>query len=263
METEMLSKVEQLAYKKRKIYNQSITRYLLRAILASFFIGFGVVIAFRTGNFFYAVESPFAYPAAAITFGAAILMISYAGGDLFTGDTFYFSFASLRKKQSWGMSFKMMGLSYLGNFIGALIFALLVLGTHLYADHSTNEMLISVATTKLSATTTAIFFKAILCNWLVCLAFFIPLGIKSDGAKMFIMMLLVFCFFASGYEHSIANMSVFAISIVSQPWGTFTAGQILHNMIPATLGNFIGGAVFMAMLYYYLNKPYFEEETNH
>lgn len=260
METEMLNKVEQLAYKKKKVYNQSILRYLGRAILASFFIGFGVIVAFKTGNFFFALESPFAYPAAAITFGAAILMISYAGGDLFTGDTFYYSYASLRKKQTWGLTFKMMSLSFIGNLIGAVIFALLVLGTQLYADYSTHGMLIYAAENKLSASTSEIFFRAILCNWLVCLAFFIPLGMKSDGAKMFIMMLLVFCFFISGYEHSIANMSIFAISIVSQPWGTFTAGQILHNMIPATLGNLVGGAGFMGLLYYYLNKPNFEEE---
>jgi len=261
METQMLANVEQLAYKKRKVYNQGILRYLLRAILASFFIGFGVIVAFKTGNFFYSVGSPLAYPAAAITFGAAIIMISYAGGDLFTGDTFYFNYACFRKKQTWKTTFKLLALSYIGNFIGAVLFALLVLGTQLYSDYSTHGMLIYAAENKLAASTSEVFFRAILCNWLVCLAFFIPLGMKNDGAKMFVMMLLVFCFFISGYEHSIANMSIFAIAIVSQPFGTITAGEIINNLIPATIGNFIGGAVFMGAVYYYLNKPNLEEEA--
>lgn len=259
METELLAQVEQLAYKKRKIYNNSILRYLGRAILASFFIGFGVIVAFKTGNFFFSVGSPLAYPAAAITFGAAIIMISYAGGDLFTGDTFYYSYSSIRKKQTWSTTFKMLAFSYLGNFIGAVLFALLVLGTKLYADFSTHEMLLYAATNKLNASTSEIFFRAILCNWLVCLAFFIPLGMKNDGAKMFVMMLLVFCFFISGYEHSIANMSIFSIAMVTQPWGTITIDQLIHNLVPATIGNFIGGAGFMGVAYYYMNKPFLEE----
>ena len=57
-----------------------------------------------------------------------------------------------------------------------------------------------------------LFFRGILCNWLVCLAFFIPMTLKDDLAKIVTMLLLVFCFFVSGYEHSIANMCTFAIA---------------------------------------------------
>lgn len=80
MENEALLQVEQLALKKQKIYRQSILRYIARAMLASMFIGFGVIVAFKTGNYFYMEHSPFAYPMAAITFGAAIILISYGEG---------------------------------------------------------------------------------------------------------------------------------------------------------------------------------------
>lgn len=79
METEALRNVEQLALKKHKIYKQSLIRYLARSMLASMFIGFGVIVAFKTGNFFYMEQSPFTYPMAAITFGAAIILIAYGG----------------------------------------------------------------------------------------------------------------------------------------------------------------------------------------
>lgn len=102
METEGLRNVEQLAMKKYKIYKQSLLRYLARSMLASMFIGFGVIVAFKTGNFFYMEHSPFTYPMAALTFGAAIILIAYGGGDLFTGNTFYYTYAALRKKLRWG-----------------------------------------------------------------------------------------------------------------------------------------------------------------
>ncbi|GAA3318378.1 hypothetical protein GCM10020331_020920 [Ectobacillus funiculus] len=97
MEMKSLIAVENLALKKLKIFRQSRLRYILRSMLASMFIGFGVIVAFKTGNFFYMEHSPVAYPMAALTFGAAIILISYGGGDLFTGDTFYYTFTALRK----------------------------------------------------------------------------------------------------------------------------------------------------------------------
>jgi len=56
------------------------------------------LLAFKTGNFFYAEGSSFTYPVAALTFGVAIILITYGGGDLFTGDTFYYTYAAIRKQ---------------------------------------------------------------------------------------------------------------------------------------------------------------------
>ena len=98
MEKEALSKIEALALKRLFIHQSSSFNYLLRAMLASLFIGFGVIVAFKTGNFFYAEGSSFAYPVAALTFGVAIILIYYGGGDLFTGDTFYYTYAVIRKQ---------------------------------------------------------------------------------------------------------------------------------------------------------------------
>lgn len=259
METEALAHIEQLAAKKQSIFKQDKFRSLLRSIMASMFIGFGVIAAFKTGSLFYQVESPFAYPAAALIFGMAIILIYYAGGDLFTGNTFYLSYAALRRKMTWIDTLKMLLSSYIGNIVGAILFAVLVWLTQLFADANVNTFLLEVAHKKVDASTIEIFFRAILCNWLVCLAFFIPYFMKTDGAKMFVMVLLVFSFFIAGFEHSIANMSVFAISIAAQGWGVLSIGDILHNLIPATLGNIMGGGVLMATFYYYLNKPYFKE----
>ena len=253
--------VEKLALKKQKIFKQSRTRYLARAALASMFIGFGVIVAFKTGNFFYLEHSPFAYPMAAITFGAAIILISYGGGDLFTGNTFYYTFAALRKKMAWLQVVRMWMYSYIGNIIGAVAFAFLIYTTGLFDEPSVNGFLLSVADQKVHAPTSELFFRAILCNWLVCLAFFVPMSMKGDGPKMFAMVLFVFCFFISGYEHSIANMCTFAISMVLDHPDSVTFPGVIHNLVPVTIGNLIGGGIMMGWMYYYANKPFFEEQV--
>ncbi len=259
MEMEMLAHVEALALKKQKIYRQSVLRYIARAMLASMFIGFGVIVAFKTGNYFFLEHSPLTYPMAAITFGAAIILISYGGGDLFTGDTFYYSYAALRRKMEWVEVARMWCVSYLGNILGATAFALLIYLTGLFNSSSVNQFLLDVVAHKMEAPISQLFFRAILCNWLVCLAFFVPMSMKSDGAKMFAMMLFVFCFFISGYEHSIANMCTFAIALVLHHPGTISWYGVFHNLIPVTIGNLIGGGILMGVMYYYVNKPFLDD----
>lgn len=255
MEDEPLKLVIQLALKKNKVYDNSKFRFLLRSMLASMFIGFGVIVAFKTGNYFYLVNSPFAYPMAAFTFGAAIILIAYGGGDLFTGNTFYFTYAALRKELLWNKVLRMWMLSYLGNILGACLFALLILGTGLYKDNNVNSFLLNVVSHKMHIPTAELFFRAILCNWLVCMAFFIPMALKGDGAKLFTMVLFVFCFFISGYEHSVANMCTFAIALVLDHPGTISMEGVIHNLVPVTAGNILGGTIMMGAFYHYLNKP--------
>lgn len=261
MEVKPLLEVEKLALKKQKIYQENPIHYLARAALASMFIGFGVIVAFKTGGYFYNHNSPVAYPMAAFTFGAAIILIAYGGGDLFTGNTFYYTFAALRKKMRWSEVASLLLLSYIGNIFGAALFAFIIFTTQLYAETSVNAYLLDVVEKKMHVPTAELLFRGILCNWLVCLAFFIPMTMKQDGAKIFIMILFVFCFFISGYEHSIANMCTFAIALVLNHPGTISFSGVIHNLVPVTIGNLIGGAVLMACMYYYVNKPYFHGEV--
>nr|WP_304216184.1 formate/nitrite transporter family protein [Fredinandcohnia onubensis] len=258
MEAKLLSSIEKLALSRRDTFKNSKLIYFLRAVLASMFIGFGVIVAFRTGNFFFVQQSPVAFPIAAITFGAAIILIAYGGGDLFTGDTFYYTYAALRKIMKWNVVGQMWLYSYIGNIIGAIFFAFLIYMTGLFEGEFANEFLLTIAKNKTQFPISHLFFRAILCNWLVCLAFFLPLGMQGDGPKIFIMMLLVFCFFISGYEHSIANMCTFAISYVMKHPDSVTIHGVIRNLIPVTIGNLIGGGGFMAWMYFYANKAHIE-----
>lgn len=84
-------------------------------------------------------------------------------------------------------------------------------------------------------------------------AFFIPMFLKGEGAKLFAMMLFVFCFFISGYEHSIANICTFAIALSIDHPDTVTLMGAVRNLIPVTLGNLTAGAAMMRLLYHSLN----------
>jgi nitrite transporter len=254
MEEESLQQVVQLALKKQKVYNNSKIRFMLRSMLASMFIGFGVIVAFKTGNYFYLTGSPFAYPMAAFTFGAAIILIAYGGGDLFTGNTFYFTYAGLQKRITWPTFVRMWLLSYFGNILGACVFALLILGTGLYKENTVNSFLLNLVSHKMHLPTGELFYRAILCNWLVCMAFFIPMALRGDGPKLFTMVLFVFCFFISGYEHSVANMCTFAIALVLDHPGTISMDGVIHNLIPVTIGNILSGTFMMGAFYHYLNN---------
>jgi nitrite transporter NirC len=191
---------------------------------------------------------------AAITFGAAIILIAYGGGDLFTGNTFYFTYAALQNRIRWKEVFRIWICSYIGNILGAVAFALLIAATGLFRDNQVNSFLLSVVSYKMNAPSFELFFRAILCNWLICLAFFIPMSLSGDGPKLFTMVLFIFCFFISGYEHSIANMCTFAIALVLDHPGTISVQGMIHNLVPVTLGNLIGGGLLMGALYAYLNK---------
>ncbi|QDP39912.1 formate/nitrite transporter family protein [Radiobacillus deserti] len=243
-------------YRSRSFKASCSTRK--RAALAAMFIGFGVIVAFKTGNYFYAEHSPLAYPLAALTFGMAIILIAYGGGDLFTGNTFYYTVAALWGKMKWNKVFTLWSGTYVGNLIGAAIFAFLIYTTGLFDDASVNGFLLSVAEKKINTPIVELFFRGILCNWLVCLAFFIPMTLKGDGPKLFTMMLFVFGFFISGYEHSIANMCTFAIALVLDHPETIDLMGVVRNLIPVTIGNIIGGNFLMGWMYNFVNKPFMD-----
>jgi nitrite transporter NirC len=111
----------------------------------------------------------------------------------------------------------------------------------------------TVASSKMNAPFIDLFFRAILCNWVVCLAVWLPMHVKGDGAKISVMMLLVFAFVASGFEHSVANMVTFAIALAIPHPDTVTLLGAIHNLIPVTLGNVVGGGLFVGGLYFFLS----------
>ena len=115
----------------------------------------------------------------------------------------------------------------------------------------TDHYLITAAEGKANLTTTQMFFRGILCNWLVCLAVWCRYKRKLR-AKVMLIIICVTAFFATGYEHSVANMAVFSLALLLPHPDTITIFNTLHNLVVVTFGNLIGGAVLSVQHTYLL-----------
>ncbi len=242
------------AKKKRDTWMSSKLHYFIKAMLAGVYIGFGIMVSYKTGEYFFDAESPSAMLLVAIFFGTALVMIIYGGAELFTSNAMTMTIGTLKKETTWYETFQIWLACYFGNLAGALFFSLMIMLSGLFVSPDKSELLMDVASYKMHGHTLEIFFRAILCNWLVCLAIWLPMQVKGDVAKLLLTLLLVFGFVISGYEHSIANMALFGIALMVPHPETITFWSAIHNIIPVTVGNLIGGSIFVGALYVYLNK---------
>jgi formate/nitrite transporter len=99
-----------------------------------------------------------------------------------------------------------------------------------------------------------VFVKAVLCNWLVCLAVVLAMTTSSTIGKIAAAWMPVFIFFAQGFEHSVVNMFLI-------PTGMLLGAKVsladwwLWNQIPVTLGNLVGGFIFTGLAIYMTYTP--------
>lgn len=261
-EVEALEGLRKKAVKSTQMLRMRPLEYLVRAMLAGVFIGFAIIFTLKAINGLYLNESPVTTLVGGLTFGVALVLIVYGGAELFTGNTMYFTTSTMRGFTSKMDTFKVWTLCFIGNGLGGLAFALLFSQTGIIQELGMENWLFAVSETKIHHTTWEIFTRAIFCNWMVCLAIFIPKNMKNELAQIMMMMILVAVFFASGFDLVIANMALFSLAlVVPHPEAISFAGAI-HNLVPALLGNIIGGALFMGMVYTWLNKSKLEVDQS-
>ena len=252
-----------LALKKKRILHDSILKYLIRAALSGFFVGIGLMVSYRLGEGFFDIQSPVAPLMSSIFFGIVLILIVYGGAELFTGNTMYFTMATLKKATTVKDTLQNWLACYGGNLMGAIIFGLLIMYSGLFSSMENSELLMSTVSMKMNASFVELFFRGILCNLVVCLAVWIPMHIKGDGPKITVMLLLVFAFVAAGFEHSVANMVTFSIALSAPHLDTVTIMGALHNLFPVTLGNIIGGGLFVGAVYVFLDSPSRRSKVKH
>lgn len=249
---EVISIVNKLAQTKG---SYQVKKTLILAFLAGAYISFGGLLALIVGGGSpgIAAENPgiakFLFGA---TFPIGLILVVVVGAELFTGNNAYFIPNVINKKQGVGAVLKNWGLVYVGNFVGAIFVAYVITHlTHIVDSSPYIEAVHNLALGKTSHTFLVTFIKGIAANWLVCLAVWQGMAAKDTTGKIFAIWLPVMAFVAMGFEHSIANMYFIPLAIYEGAditWTTF----IVKNLIPATLGNIVGGAVFVGMFYGYL-----------
>jgi formate transporter len=201
----------------------------------------------------------------ALIFPVGLILIVLLGLDLVTGAFGLVPLPWVERDASAPSLLANFGWIFLGNLIGSVAYggllaiALTNFGT--LAPAGVAARIVAIAQAKTTgyeaigfAGMITVFVKAILCNWMVCLAIVAAMTTNSTIGKIACAYMPVFIFFAQGFEHSVVNMFII-------PTGMMMGAKItvvewwLWNQIPVTLGNLVGGFIFTGLALYITHKP--------
>ena len=239
---------------KLNLLKKNPVGYFVSAMVAGLFIAFGSFISITLAQSVSAGgAASFVKFAQSASFAAALSLIVMAGAELFTGNNFIMTAASLTGKVSWMDTVKLWVFCWFGNLVGSLlsVVAFQLTGIPTASENAVGDYFIKVSLGKVGLTPVNMIFRAILCNILVCLAVWCGVKLKSESGKLIMIFWCILVFMVCGLEHSIADMSIIGVALVN---GGVSIGQYVYAILLATFGNMIGGAVFVALPYYVVAK---------
>ena len=222
--------------------------YFLASMLAGIYVGFGILLIFSIGGQLAGAS------VMGISFGIALSLVIIGGAELFTGNNFVMASGMLQRKVSLQQSLKLWIVCFLGNWLGAIVIAAVFVGTGLAGGNQIGDFIITSAASKMSAGMLPLFFRGALCNMLVCLAVWCGFRCKSESAKLIMIFWCLFAFITTGFEHSIANMTLFTSAILLDGTGTITLTGYMYNLFFVTLGNMAGAILGLAIPYGMIGK---------
>lgn len=216
----------------------------------------------------------------AVVFPVGLMMIVLTGGELFTGNCMI-TMAVLDGQTTTMKKVRNLVIVYFANLVGALVIDLLVFasGQLNYSEGGLGAYSIKVAIGKMDMLFVEGVASGILCNILVCTAILMASAANDVTGKIWAMFFPIFAFVIGGFEHSIANMfyipiGMFAASnpayvakaaelygITEQQCSQMTIGQSLHNFVPVTIGNIIGGVFFVSVMYYLVHRKQWDKTS--
>lgn len=251
MYQELVEKLTAAAVTKEALLKKGIGKYLLLSAYAGMFVGLGIILIFTIGG--VVGDSPFKRVLMGVSFGIALSLVLMVGSELFTGNNLIMTVGSLEKKVSWVTTLKIWLFSYVGNLLGSILVAALFVMTGL-ASGPVGEFIVKISGAKMTAPFWDLFFRGILCNILVCLAVIAFIKLKEETAKLIMIFWCLFAFITSGFEHSVANMTLLSIGLMIPHTEAVSLAGFAANMIPVTLGNMVGGAVILGLGYWFVGK---------
>ncbi len=236
--------------RKSKFARENPLGYFIASMLAGIYVGLGIVLIFSIGAPFATAGHPACKLVMGASFGLALILVVFAGSELFTGNAMLMTFAWLRRKATLGDLARVWTFSWLGNLAGALTLAWLVVATDSIV--SSAPFVEKAATAKMSASPLVLMGRGLLCNLLVCLAIWMANRSRSDTAKILLICWCLFGFIGSGYEHSIANMTLLGLGVLARTSDVVGWGGFGYNLVWVTVGNTLG-AVMLAGAYHVMS----------
>jgi nitrite transporter NirC len=229
--------------------------YLLLSAMAGIYVGFGIVLIFAIGAPLLATNSPVAKLAMGASFGIALSLVIFAGSELFTGNNMIMTVGVLRRTVSPAALGAIWLVSFAGNLLGSLALAWLVAKSGVLGSAPHLAIIEKTVATKMTLPFGTLFFRGVLCNWLVCLAVWTAMRSKSESGKLIMIFWCLSAFIAAGFEHSVANMTLLGIALFQPHGALVSVAGFVHNMVPVTLGNIVGGGLFVGGAYWLANQP--------
>lgn len=253
MFNEEFNKVAGAAKAKSDLLKNNKLGYFVSAMLAGIFVGMAIMLIFTIGGLLTAAESPATKIVMGISFGGALSLVVFAGSELFTGNNFVMAVGSLSKSLSWVDTIKVWIVSFIGNLVGSILAGYMFYLTGL-AKGPVGEFIANTAATKMSLPAQELFFRGLFCNILVCLAVWCTFRCKDDVSKLIMIFWCLFIFITAGFEHSVANMTLLTIGLLSPGTAAVSIKGYIYNIGVVTLGNMIGGIFFVAIPYYLISR---------
>jgi formate/nitrite transporter len=203
-------------------------------------------------------------------FTLGLILVIVAGAELFTGNNLIVM-AWANRKVSTGSLLKNWVIVYLGNFAGALATVAIMFFTRQYTFNSgaIGLQALNTANAKCGLDFVQAIALGIMCNALVCLAVWLTYSARTTTDKILAIIPPIAAFVAAGFEHSVANMyfipmglaikygdPAFYAQTVTKVGKDFSSldvtNMFINNLIPVTIGNIIGGAVMVGMVYWFV-----------
>jgi len=259
MYTETIQTLGEQAAGKLAGQRRSLAGHIVRSMLAGMYVGAAIVLIFTIGGLL-AKDSPGVVRLVmGVCFGGALTMVIFAGSELFTGSNLVLTLGVLTRKAKLADLGANWLWTWIGNLIGSALLAGIVIRAGVFDGEKmegVRNFVLNLVQTKMTLEPEQLFWRAVLANWLVCLGVWMAARAKEDSARILLIWWCMFTFITCGYEHSIANMCGLLLGLF-MPHGSFpgiTWGGYAYNLSLATLGNIVGGAMFVAGMYW-LGSP--------
>ena len=245
---------------KTAMSGEMTRRYLQRAAMAGVIIGGFYLINYTVIAAFVDVAPALkgiGRLVGALAFGWALVFIYYSRSELLTSNMMIVSIGAYHKRTTWPKAMRLLGLCFIGNFLGGLLIAVLVWASTLASGTVLQEM-IAATDHKLEYVAAGpagwadLLVRAILCNFMINMAMLLVYNglIKEDLTKCLVMVMAVFVFAFAGLEHSVANTVLFTVMSLREGIDLTLA---VGNVALALIGNFIGGGLLIGIYYAYVN----------
>ncbi len=255
MHKDITRQFSDIAVEKVNYLRQNPLGFFISTIMAGAYVGIGLILIMTLGN---EAEIASRKLIMGCFFGITLTLIIFAGAELFSGHTMYMTFGFFYKKVGFFAVIKDWFICWYGNLFGAMLLSILFAagGGGGWLDDP-SSLIHSVASAKMNSSIIELLARAIICNWLICLAIWMTAKAKSDTAKCILIFWCLFAFVAAGYEHGVANMTVFTISMLGSHPDDVTFMGGFYNLAWVSVGNIIGGAGFIGVAYYLTSNPLF------